>query len=210
MSQDINSQVPRIDRIESTPSIGGAGEGGVAGKPFSEYMQQPTQSQPTSQVSPMDLARQQTSPQGVATADSVSSQMKNASSSLTDIQNQLNTPNLSLKPSQKYLLRNKLQEANTHIRSAAEKVGVDVGPPINGVSRNNPMSKFLNFVTDGEKQLSQAQTHLKTAADNGKLGPAELMLMQLKLTKAQQEIEYSSTLLSKAVDDIKTVFNVQI
>ena len=44
----------------------------------------------------------------------------------------------------------------------------------------------------------------------GSLSPAALLTIQVKLAKAQQELEYSSVLLSKAVDDIKTMFNIQL
>jgi hypothetical protein len=37
-----------------------------------------------------------------------------------------------------------------------------------------------------------------------------MLLIQVKMNKAQQALEYSSVLLGKAVEDIKTLFNVQI
>jgi hypothetical protein len=209
MSQNLNPQVPRIDQVEAARPLEGTGEETVSGKPFSSYMEEaPTSGTQNSNVSPMDLARPATSPSAPPTVESVTTQMQAASSSLGDLQNKLNTPNLKLKPSQKYLLRNKLQEAHSQIRQVAEKAGVDVGPPPSPLTRNNPLGKFLSMLTDGEAKLNSAQQTI--ASFKGQLQPADLLLMQYKLTRAQQEIEYSSVLLSKAVDDIKTIFNIQI
>jgi len=209
MSENLNPQVPRINQIESAQPVGSSQESTGTGKSFSSYMEQqtPSSTNTSSSVSPMDLARSNVST-GAPTIESVNSQMNAASSALGDLQNKLNTPNLKLKPSQKYLLRNKLQEANQQIRQVAEKSGVDVGSPVNTLSRNNPLGKFLSLISDGEIKLNQAQTSL--ASLKAPLSPAELLMMQFKLSRAQQEIEYSSVLLSKAVDDIKTIFNIQI
>jgi hypothetical protein len=212
MSQDLNPQVPKIERVEVTPPIEGSESTQVTGKPFSSYMEAPQgpSAQQGSNVSPMELSRPPLSPNAPPTVESVNNQMQAASSSLGDLQNKLNTPDLKLKPSQKYLLRNKLTEANDQIRGVAEKVGVDVGPPVNTLSRNNPLAKFLSLITDGERQLNAAQQSIQGLVKKGNLSPGDLLLMQVKLNKAQQEIEYSTILLSKAVDDIKVIFNVQI
>lgn len=213
MSQDLNRPIQNPSPIDSSPAIEGSGQEVPKGKPFAAYME-PNQTQsvtPASTTSPMDLARPTTPLTTQPTFDSIKGQMDMTSSSLGDLNNKLNTPNLKLKPSQKYLLRNKLTEANTQIRDVAAKTGVEVGPPVSPLSRNNPVAKFLSLVTDGENQINQTQAMLtKMTQDNSSLKPTDLMLMQVKLTKAQQELEYSSALLSKAVDDIKVLFNVQI
>ena len=151
MSENLNPQVSRINQIESAQPIGGSQDSTETGRSFSSYMEQqsPSNSTTSSPVSPMDLARSNVST-GAPTLENVTSQMNAASSALGDLQNKLNTPNLKLKPSQKYLLRNKLQEANHQIRQVAEKSGIDVGSPVNTLSRNNPLGKFLSLISDGE------------------------------------------------------------
>jgi len=42
------------------------------------------------------------------------------------------------------------------------------------------------------------------------MNPGDILLIQVKLAKAKQELEYSSVLLSTAVRDIKTLFNIQL
>ena len=164
------------------------------------------------QITPFELATQSANIQNTTpTMDSLVSQMNSTSSVLGDLQNQLNTKNLKLKQSQKYLLRNKLSSANDNIRSASDKTGVDVGPTPSSNTRQNPITRFLSLVTDSQTQLNQAQNMINGMKANGKMiNPGDMLLIQIKLAKAQQELEYSSVLLSKAVDDIKTMFNIQV
>lgn len=212
MSSDLNSQVPKIERVEIAGPIEGSEGTQVTGTPFSSYMEpgKAAPSSPASTISPMELSRSSVPIQGMPTAESVGAQMKTAASSLGDLKQSLSTPDLKLKPSQKYLLRNKLTEANEQIRGVAAKAGVDVGPPVNTLSRNNPLAKFVSLITDGERQLGEAQVQLAERAKKGTIDPTELLIMQVKVNKAQQEIDYSTILLSKAVEDIKMLFNVQI
>lgn len=185
------------------------------GQSFQSYMQEgqgpgQTPGRP-GEVTPFDLASQGQLPGSGPSTDTLLGQMNSASSVLGDLQKQLNTKNLTLKQSQKYLLRNKLSSANQNIRSAASKAGVDVGPPPSATARATPINKFLALLTDGQTQLHNAQGMVQKLNSTGKmLNPGDLLLIQIKLAKAQQELEYSSVLLSKAVDDVKQVFNIQI
>ena len=42
------------------------------------------------------------------------------------------------------------------------------------------------------------------------LNPGDLLLVQIKMNKAQQLIDFSTVVMSKAIDDIKQLFNLQI
>jgi hypothetical protein len=162
--------------------------------------------------SPIELAgaEKQTSMTGPS-HESISNQISSTSSVLGDLQNQLNNKNLNLRQSQKYLLRNKLASANQNIRTAATKAGVDTGPPPSQFSRQSPINKFLGMISDSQSQLSNAQTEINNLNMNGQsMNPGDLLLIQVKLSKAQQELEYSSVLLSTATSDIKTLFNIQL
>jgi len=69
----------------------------------------------------------------------------------------------------------------------------------------------LGLITDGQDQLNKTQDMIQNMKlSDGTISPAQLLLIQVKMAKAQQELEYSSVLLSKAVDDIKTMFNIQL
>lgn len=164
------------------------------------------------QPSPMDVARQRpVVPSEPPTMDSVRNQMQTASGSLGDIKNQLHTKGLKLKQSQKYLLRNKLQSAHESIRAAAQKTGVDTGPPPSLSSSKNPIARFLSMVSDGQYQLNSAADQIKQLSSSGdQLNTGELLLVQAKMQKAQQELDYTSVILGKSIDMLKTVFNTQI
>ncbi|MCF7851941.1 MAG: hypothetical protein K9M07_01725 [Simkaniaceae bacterium] len=216
MSSELPKSPGSIEPAKATEAIESSTEGSP--KPFGEYMQEKEPSQATAAPapgteapSPMDLAKGPYQPTATPTMESVHSQMSAVSSSLGDLQQQLNTPNLKLKPSAKYLLRNKLTDVNSKIRDAATKAGVDVGESVDNIGRNNPIMKFLALLSDGTKQLSAAQNHIAQISKGGSsLRPAELLMVQVKLARAQQEIEYSSTILSNAISDIKMLFNTQI
>jgi hypothetical protein len=162
-------------------------------------------------ISPMDLAAQtriQTTP---PTLDTINTQMQHSMGSLGDIHTQLNTKNLKLKQSQKYLLRNKLTEANTHIRTATEQAGETPENPTNIHARQNPVMRFMGIVQNSQTNLEKSQKLIAHLNSSGKaVEPGRLLMIQVKLAKAQQDLEYSSVLLSKAVDDIKMMFNIQL
>lgn len=162
------------------------------------------------QISPFDLAHGNVPAPG-PTYDTLQQQAKVAQGTLGDVSNQLNTPKLKLKQSTKYLLKNKLNSANAHIRSASNKIGAPQVPSEEAPAGAGPIQKFLSTVTDGQKQLDAAQQYLSNLSQKGEeMKPADMLLVQIKLAKAQQEIEYSSMLLSKAVDDLKLLMNIQL
>lgn len=218
MDNDFPDKISPTDPTQISPAVKGDEKGKNTERSFDSYMQEPVKStQPgneNSQVkgpSPFEVASQKPMSTQPPTMDTIESQMRSTSGVLGDLQTQLNTKNLKLKQSQKYLLRNKLSEANAHIRTAAGKAGVDVGEPPSMTTRQNPIKKYLAYVTDGQKQLQSAQQKLKELSSSGhQLSAGQMLLIQVKMNKAQQSLEYSSILLSKAVDDIKMLFNIQI
>ncbi|NGX56145.1 MAG: hypothetical protein K1060chlam5_00380 [Candidatus Anoxychlamydiales bacterium] len=164
----------------------------------------------SSQISPMDLASKET----ISTTpnfQTLLSQTQNMRDTLGNVQNQLKTPNLKFKKSQENLLNSKLSTANDHLQAAAEKMGATV-PENTQVSANaNPLARYLAMVTDGQNQLVSAQEQLKKLNTDGtKLQPGDLLLIQIKLAQAQQEMEYSSILLSKTVDALKRMMDIQL
>jgi len=73
------------------------------------------------------------------------------------------------------------------------------------------LQRFLSLISDGQNQLEAAQEQLASLQKRGEsLSPGDMLLVQIKLNKAQQEIEYSSLLLSKAIDDMKMMMNIQL
>ncbi|MBI5274587.1 MAG: hypothetical protein HY860_05995 [Chlamydiales bacterium] len=217
MVDDFTRKVGGTDPIDSTQPVKGFQGESQPGKSFESYMQTPAsnasqQAGPTQPgVSPAQLTQQTTPMLGSPTMQSVLAQMNTTSSSLGDLQSKLQTPNLTLKSSQKYLLRNKLTEANSQIRSAATKAGVEVGALPDEAKNQNPVVRFLSLVTDGQRQMMQAQQKVSELNEDGQtMNPGQLLMIQVKLSKAQQELEYSSIVLNNAISAVKMLFNVQL
>jgi len=67
------------------------------------------------------------------------------------------------------------------------------------------------MVADGQQQLNSAATQLRNLNSSGQeINAGEMLLIQVKLQKAQQELDYTSVLLGKAVELVRTILNVQI
>ena len=219
MAEDLPKDISRPDRLDPTESIKPGEPKEIPDKEkFASMMQQEPAAESTTQntskgVSPMELAEQQKLSSGGTppSLKTIQGQMNSVSGSLGDIKNQLHTKGLKLKQSQKYLLRNKLGQANDHIRSANKQVGNNPGEEVDLKGKKNPITRFLSLVSDGQSQLNEAATMVRNLDTSGKsLNAGQLLLVQVKLQKAQQELDYTSVLLGKAVDMIKTLFNVQI
>lgn len=162
------------------------------------------------QVSPMELASKG-GVQITPTFQSLMSQVQNTQDTLGEVQKNLKTPQLKLKKSQQQLLKNKLSDANSHLQSAAEKLGAKT-PPDTQIDKNaDPVTRFLGMITDGQNKLQASKQQLEELSKSGKqMNPGELLLIQVKINQAQQEIEYSSVLLSKVTDALKQMLNIQL
>lgn len=210
-------RLPNTDRLDPTQSVqpGQGSNAPEAGK-FSEHMKsdqnQPANVNQPNQPTPMETAQGLNRPPGAPpTMESLQGQMDTTSGRLGDIKKQLHTKGLKLKQSDKYLLRNKLNQANDHLRSTAKHLGADPGDPLDLKRTKNPLNKFLAMVSDGQHQLVAANRKLKEMNSDGKsVNAAQMLLIQVKLQKAQQELDYTSVILGKAVEMIRTLLNVQI
>jgi hypothetical protein len=210
--------VDRPDRLDPIRKIGeeklpgGPTSGQPAGQSFESYMEKaatkPGQ-QPQS-VTPFDLAHGQTPLMQGPTLDSLLTQVKSAHGMLGDISNDLQTKNLKLKPSERHILRSKLQNANSYLKAANTDLGVKPPPPPTS-SKGGVIGKFLDYITEGQNNLSASQQQLSELSKKGdSVNPAAFLGIQLKIAHAQQEIEYASIMLSNAVSAFKTLFNVQL
>ncbi len=217
MSANIPAKPPDIDKLDGVQPIqSNEAERSPQDGKFASLMNKPSLAPPatpnTNAPSPIDLSAQGKIPIGTPpTLANVQNQIQSVSGSLGDIKNQLHTKGLKLKQSDKYLVRSQLTSATDNIRSAAERVGVNVGPPVDLSSKNSPIAKFLAMVSDGQNQLASAAGEINNLDSTGQsVSAAKLLLVQAKLQKASQELSFTSTILGNATSMIKTLFNVQI
>ena len=162
------------------------------------------------EISPMELA----SKEGVSTTptiDSLLAQTGNINTFLENLQNLARTPNLTLTKTQEDLLNTKVKNANDHIGKAINKLGGTVPSPTEVPTTASPITRFVGLLTDGQNKMFESHkliNDLKTA--EGPLNAGDMLLIQVKLAQAQQEIEYSSVLLSKIVDAFTKIISTQI
>ncbi|MEX0961713.1 MAG: hypothetical protein WDZ28_02520 [Simkaniaceae bacterium] len=213
MSSNIPGKIPGTPPPESSKPIDPGKSGQQpTGEPFDTYMKKDETASKAEGPSPFEL------PGGgrqggyeAPSMDSVLEQMNTTNDHLSTINDHLSQKNLKLKQSQKYLLNNKLQEAQSQVRSVAGKTGAEVQElPSDGV-RQNPVMKFMGMVQDSQNQVNSAAQQIHSMKDSGgSMNPGDLLMVQVKLQKANTELEYSSVLLSSVSSDIKTIFNIQI
>jgi hypothetical protein len=184
-----------------------------ANQSFQSYMKEAPKAEKTEMpkgISPMDLAKSSL-PQAAPTLNNVLGQISTTTSQIETMQNQLATPNLRFKSSQLRLLESKLSDAKGHIASASEKLGSPLIPEGIVPTGSGPITRFISMLTDGQRQLLAAKAQVEKLKEKGDaIKPGDLLLIQIKLSQAQQEIEYSSILLSKVVDIVKQMINIQI
>ena len=219
MSQNtLPDEVSKLDKLNATAPVGGleTEKTVVPTTSFSSFMHPAGQTPmatagKASMISPFDLAQGQPMVAQGPTIDNMYAQVANTQSTMDDLQSNINYPNLKLKSSHKYILKNKLTDANANLRAGNAKMGADIPPEPNPATFSGPLAKFLSYLTDGQNQLVAAKTQLQNLKDKGEnLNPADMLLVQIKLNKAQQELDFSSIMLSKAVDDFKTLMGVQL
>ena len=204
------------ERISPTVRIGEDNKSLPTGQSFSSLMKtgEPPLANKTPMISPFDLMQSGHSPiTQAATTDNLLAQVKHAHSTLGDISNQLNTPKLKLRSSDKYLLKNKLNNTTANLRAVNAKLGTNEEKPEEAPSTKfqGPLARFMNYLADGQQQLVSAQRQLQSLKAKGdSLAPADFLLIQVKLNKAQQELDFTSVLLSNAVSGFKTLMNVQL
>lgn len=144
-------------------------------------------------------------------------QTEEAINKITDLKTGLQTPGLEIKPSVSTLMRNKLEHVDTNIRIALSKAGVETkelahpGLTPVGAPSQNPLSRFLGLLTDGQYKLQTLATEVdRWHLNKQEINPATMLAVQIKVNYITQELEFFSSLLNKALESTKTIMNVQV
>lgn len=162
-------------------------------------------------ISPFGLMQGQPPMAQAPTMDTLIAQVNNVQSTMGDINSQLNTPNLKLKSSTKYLVKSKLADATENLRSVTGKVGAPMPEEVDMSEHTGPLGRFFAYLTEGQNQMEAAKQQLQGLKDKGEsLSPGDFLLIQVKLNKAQQLLEFTSVLLSNAVSAFKQLMQVQL
>ncbi|MEM1282598.1 MAG: hypothetical protein AAGG81_03510 [Chlamydiota bacterium] len=147
-----------------------------------------------------------------ATPAELADQSRGVIAQIEEIKHRLSDPNLEIKSDYKRILRNKLEHIDEHLKVALDKAGVQYIPPelIDGTNKT-PVERFLNMLTSGQDQLKTLGGDLATiGANKESISPASLLMVQVKVNSIQQELEFFTSLLNKALESTKTIMNVQV
>jgi hypothetical protein len=216
MIQPIPDDVNPTEKIGSLGPIDNSKNFASSSESFTSYMQNvssaDTGAGKAQMISPFGLNGQ--GPQaGMPTPSlsTITAQAQMAQNTLTDLHSQIQDPSLKLKSSQKYVVNNKLEDAHANIKAVGSKLGVPETETTPAKSAGGPLGKFLGYVNGGMADMEAVQKHLgELSAKGTQLGAADLLLIQVKMNKAQQQLDFTSVMLSKVVEDFKTLMNVQL
>ncbi len=208
------------DRITPGQSLGPTDKPitpGQAPSGFESYMQGTNQAKTPQGTppqaggpSPMDVARGPAISSAGVSYDSLLAQAKTTQDTLGTVEKQVKDQKLKLKRSQSHLIKQKLGDANSYIRAAGSKLGLQL-PEEKMPAGLSGISRFIAMVNDGQDQIAQVQKKLKELSAKGEqVSPSDMMSIQVKMGLAQQEIEYTSTLLSKVIQSLTQIMNTQL
>lgn len=123
---------------------------------------------------------------------------------------QKTTPDLRLTPAHDAILTDKLIHIDSSLKTSLAKVGVEV-KATEIAPTTNPLVKYLNYLTNSDKQMSTLVGEIQGLnATKSRLRPDQLLALQIKLNYVQQQIEFFTNVLNKAVEGTKTIMNVQV
>lgn len=129
---------------------------------------------------------------------------------ITELKEKLRTPDLDIKKSIQTELSNKLSHIDENLRIAMSKTGVEYTPPVAPKSQS-AIDRFLGLLTDGQEKLNNLSNDVaRMDAAGTPFSPATMIVLQVKVGAMQQEIEFFTALLNKALESTKTIMNVQV
>lgn len=130
---------------------------------------------------------------------------------LEALKEQLATSKADLKPSYHKVLENRLTHIDDNLKVAITKAGGEYEPTEKAAKGSNPAERFIDMLTDGQRQLEHLDVTIEQLQITGKnLNPASMLALQVKVGQIQQQIELFASLLSKALESTKSIMNVQV
>ena len=199
---------PNIGPSQASPGLSRDGMSQGAGEGFESLVKSTGPQEVSSKPSPMNVAQgaQPSMQTGQVNAQNLVSNMKMVLGQMAGLQAGLQTPDLKLNARTKRLLDAKLKRTKDNINFIHSKVNVGDEDPEDG------KKNAQDLIVDGQSQLEgamQSVSHLNDKKDPS-LMLENIFSMQVKLYRAQVEIEFSTAVLQKAVDDLKTLMSVQL
>ncbi len=131
-------------------------------------------------------------------------QAENTVEQFESVKRKLATPELDLKPSVQNVIRSKLSHIDESLKIALSKVGVDYVPPEKPKGLISPVQRFLGLLTSSQGQLESLGAEAQRLQDNkDQLSASSLLAIQMKVGLIQQQLEFFSNMLNKALESTK-------
>lgn len=201
---------PEFGGTEPTKGPGGLPSPSPSREEFESYMEK-TEAPEVKEtgISPMELQAKRTEIE--PTPENLLAQVDDTKNKITEAKTQLQTPNLQLKNSHQRLIDNKLSQSLVHIDKASDHLGANKAPSKEIAENMGPVAKFLTYLGNGQDQLVEAKKKLEDIqATKEGMTPTQMLLVQVNLSQAQQQIGFASVLLSKVADALKQAINIQL
>jgi len=141
-------------------------------------------------------------------------------SNITTLENSLNqNPSLKLARVDEAALSSRLVHVDSSLKSALSIAGIEAkgasaitaAAPATPSAGIQTLKKFVGYLAHGDGQIASLVSEVNNMGASGeKIRPEKLFAIQLKLGFVQQEIEFFTNLLNKALESAKTVMNVQV
>lgn len=143
--------------------------------------------------------------------EAIKTQANGVIAQLEQVKTKLSQAQGEIKPSYQTLLRNRLTHIDDNLKIALNKAGVEYTPPsVASTGNTSGIQKFIGMITNGQKQLESMNHAVENLGNSGKITPANMLAIQMKMGYVQQQIELFTSLLNKALESTKTIMNVQV
>lgn len=114
-------------------------------------------------------------------------------------------------PSYNALLKNRLSHIDDTLKIALSKAGLEHTSPSSPAGGVNPIEKFLGYLSHGQYQLENLGQSIAQIQNKGmEITPVDMLTIQVKVNQIQQELEFFTNVLNKALESTKTLMNVQV
>jgi len=145
----------------------------------------------------------------VKQSDDLRSKVQDAISQIESLQDK--NAQVAVSPGGDAILTDKFLHVEKSLGTTLGKVGVEVAPQEIAPPNKNPLVKYLNYLTNSDNQLNTLIGEIQSMDPVRKrMQPEQLLAIQVKINFVQQQIEFFTNVLNKAVEGTKTIMNVQV
>ena len=104
-----------------------------------------------------------------------------------------------------------IDHVDTELQAMHDTAGVEFTPIDKGPDIGKPIEQFLHYLTGSQEKMNKFPSLIaELKSKNESLSPADMLLVQNKMHRIQEEVEFFTNALNQALQSMKTVMNVQV